>query len=116
MAAMAPSTVQLNIFTWNKKLTRFLKDGQPEMVMQLFEEMQQERMSPNRFTCVLVIKAYACLGALEECRHVHEQIMQCGCESDVFVKCGLVDMYAKCGSIEDAWRMFYKMPFKNVVH
>jgi pentatricopeptide repeat protein len=63
-----------------------------------------------------VIKAYACLGALEEGRHVHEQIMQCGCESDVFGTCSLVDMYAKCGSIEDAWRMFYKMPFKNVVH
>jgi pentatricopeptide repeat protein len=63
-----------------------------------------------------VIKAYACLGALEEGRHVHEQIMQCGCESDVFGMCSLVDMHAKCGSIEDAWRMFYKMPFKNVVH
>jgi hypothetical protein len=36
------------------------------MVMQLFKQMQQERMGPNRFTCVLVIKAYACLGALEE--------------------------------------------------
>jgi hypothetical protein len=32
MAVMAPSTVQLDIFTWNKKLTRFLKDGQPEML------------------------------------------------------------------------------------
>jgi pentatricopeptide repeat protein len=111
MAAMAPSTLQLNIFTWNKKLTRFLKDGQSEMVMQLFQQMQQERLSPNRFTCVLVIKAYACLGALEEGRHVHEQIMQCGCESDVCVMFSLIDMYAKRGSIKDAWRMFYKMPF-----
>jgi pentatricopeptide repeat protein len=24
-------------------------------------------------------------------------------------------MYAKCGSIEDAWRMFNKMPFGDVV-
>jgi pentatricopeptide repeat protein len=27
----------------------------------------------------------------------------------------LVDMYAKCGSIEDAWRVFNKMPSQNVV-
>jgi pentatricopeptide repeat protein len=47
MAATAPSTVQLNIFTWNKKLTRFLKDGQPEKVKQLFQQMQQEGMSPK---------------------------------------------------------------------
>jgi len=26
-----------------------------------------------------------------------------------------VDMYAKCGSIEDAWRVFNKMPSQNVV-
>jgi pentatricopeptide repeat protein len=27
----------------------------------------------------------------------------------------LVDMYAKRGNIEDAWRMFNKMPSQNVV-
>jgi len=28
---------------------------------------------------------------------------------------GLVDMYAKCGSLEDAWTMLNKMPSQNVV-
>jgi pentatricopeptide repeat protein len=32
------------------------------------------------------------------------------CESDVFVCNSLIDMYAKCGSIEEAWRIFNKMP------
>jgi hypothetical protein len=32
MAAMAPGTVQLNIFAWNRKLTKYVKDGQPEKV------------------------------------------------------------------------------------
>jgi pentatricopeptide repeat protein len=27
----------------------------------------------------------------------------------------LVDMYAKCGSLEDAWRVFNKMPSQDVV-
>jgi pentatricopeptide repeat protein len=27
-----------------------------------------------------------------------------------FVGITLVDMYAKCGSIEDAWRLFNNMP------
>jgi pentatricopeptide repeat protein len=27
----------------------------------------------------------------------------------------LVDMYAKCGSLEDAWRVFNKMPSRDVV-
>jgi hypothetical protein len=37
MAAMASGTVQLSIFGWNqKKLTKYVKDGQPEKAMQLF--------------------------------------------------------------------------------
>ncbi len=37
------------------------------------------------------------------------------CESDVFVCNSLIDMYAKCGSIEEAWRIFNKMPSWYVV-
>jgi len=52
-----------------------------------------------------VIKAYASLGALKDGRLVHAQLIQTGCESNIFVNNSLVDMYAKCGSIEDAWRV-----------
>jgi pentatricopeptide repeat protein len=38
-----------------------------------------------------------------------------GIQIDVFVGSSLVDMYAKCGSKADAWRMFNKMPSGNVV-
>jgi pentatricopeptide repeat protein len=38
-----------------------------------------------------------------------------GCESDVIVGNSSVDMYAKCGSMEDAWRVFNTMPSQNVV-
>ncbi|CAK9213865.1 unnamed protein product [Sphagnum troendelagicum] len=112
---MAPGTVQLNILGWNKKLRKYVKDGQAQKAMQLFQQIQQEGMSPDTFTFVQVINACAGLGALEEGRHVHEQIIQSGCESDVFVGNSLVDMYAKCGSIEDSWKMFKKMPSRDVV-
>jgi len=111
MPAMAPGTVQLNIFAWNQKLTKHVKDGQLEKAMQLFQQMQQEGMSPDKFTFVQVIKASAGLGRLEDGRLVHKQLIQSGYKSDVFVCNSLVvDMYAKCGSIEDAWRVFNKMP------
>ncbi len=110
MAAMAPGTVQLSIFGWNQKLTKYVKDGQPEKAMQLFQQIQQEGVSPDSFTFVQVIKACAGLGTLEDGRLVHKQLIQSGCESNVFVGSNLVDMYAKCGSIEEAWKVFNKMP------
>jgi pentatricopeptide repeat protein len=75
----------------------------------------------NRMVCnqtvtfVAVLNACARMVALEEGRHAHEQIIQSGLELDVFVRKSLVDMYAKCGSMEDAWIVFNKMPSLNVV-
>ncbi len=66
MAAMSPVTVQLNIFAWNQKLTKYVKYGQLEKAMQLFQQMQQEGMSPDKFTFVPVIKEFAGLGRLED--------------------------------------------------
>jgi hypothetical protein len=39
IAVLAPGTVQLNIFAWNQKLTKYVKDGQSEKVMQFFQQM-----------------------------------------------------------------------------
>jgi pentatricopeptide repeat protein len=73
-------------------------------------------MIPDKFTFVQVIKACSGLGTLGGGRLVHEQlIIQSGCESDVFVGSSLVDMYAKSGSIEDASRVFNKMPYSQDV-
>jgi pentatricopeptide repeat protein len=61
-----------------------------------------------------VLNACASGVALEEGRSVHYQIIQSGLESDVVVGSSLVDIYAKCGSIQDSWRVFNKMPSQNV--
>ncbi|KAH8944738.1 hypothetical protein BDL97_12G000400 [Sphagnum fallax] len=115
MAAMAPGIVQLHPLAWNQKLSKYVKDGQLEKAMQLFQQMQQEGTTPDKFTFIQAIKACARLGALQDGRLVHQQLIQSGCESDVFVGSSLVDMYVKCGSIEDARRVFNKMPSRNVV-
>ncbi len=72
-------------------------------------------MQPNTVTFVGVINACVSMIALEEGRCVHQQIIESGLESDVFVGSSLVDIYAKCGSIEDAGSVFSKMPSWNVV-
>jgi pentatricopeptide repeat protein len=77
--------------------------------------MQQENVQPDSVTFVGVLNACASIGALEEGRCAHAEITQSGCESHVFVWNSLVDMYAKCGSMDDAWRVFNEMPSRDVV-
>ncbi|CAK9858122.1 unnamed protein product [Sphagnum jensenii] len=48
--------------------------------------------------------------ALEEGKHAHEQIIESGWDSDIFVWEWLGGQHAKCGSMEDSWKVFNKMP------
>jgi hypothetical protein len=67
-------------------------------------------MNSGNFTFVQVINRCVELG-LQDGRHVHEQIIQNGFESYIFLGNSLVDMYAKCESMENTWNVFNKMSF-----
>ncbi len=86
-----------------------------EKTLELFQQMQPEGMIADGLTFVQLLDACVSLQALEEGRHIHMQIIEWSCESDAYVGSSLVDMYSKCGSIEDAWRVFNRMPECNVV-
>jgi len=65
--------------------------------------------------CGSFAHAFANNMAREEGRHVHEQIIQRGYKSNVFVGNCLINMYAKCGSIEDVWGLFNRMPMHDAI-
>ncbi len=104
-----------DVVTWTAMIFGFVKCQQGQKALELFQQMQHEGVQPNSVTFVGVLNACASVVALEEGRCAHEQIIQSGWDSDVCVGNSLVDMYAKCGSIEDAWRVFNKMPSRDVV-
>jgi pentatricopeptide repeat protein len=103
---MSNSMPSQSVVSLTAMILGHMKCGQGQDALELFEQMQQEVVQPNSVTFVAVLNACARVGAVEVGRHVHEQIIQSGCESDVFVRSSLVDMYAKCGSLEDALRVF----------
>jgi pentatricopeptide repeat protein len=66
-------------------------------------------------TFVGVLNACASVVALEEGKHAHEQIIERGWDSNTFLASSLVDMYAKCWNMENAFRVFNKIPSQDVV-
>ncbi|CAM6054767.1 unnamed protein product [Sphagnum tenellum] len=104
-----------DVVSWTVMMLGHVKCGQGQKALRLFRQMQQEGVLPNAVTFMVVLNACASVVALEEGRRVHEQITQSSCESDVFVGNSLIDIYAKCGSMEDAWRVFNTMPSRDVV-
>ncbi|CAK9210223.1 unnamed protein product [Sphagnum troendelagicum] len=104
-----------DVVTWTAMILGYVRCGQGEKALELYKRMQQEGVQPNAVTFTGVLNACASLMALEEGRSVHQQMIQCACHLDAFVGSSLVDMYAKCGSMEDAWSVFNKMPSRDAV-
>eukprot|EP00249_Psilotum_nudum_P015985 c25607_g15_i1 orf=2-343(+) len=77
--------------------------------------MQQEGVKPNEATFVSVLKACAHLAALEQGKQIHCYIIKSGFESDIFVGSALIDMYMKSGTVESAYKVFDRMPKRDLV-
>jgi pentatricopeptide repeat protein len=102
------------VVCWNSMIFSHVKCGEGHKALELFQNMQQEGVHPDSVTFVGLLNACASIMSLEEGRHAHEQIIQGGCESDTSVGSSLIDMYAKCGSMEEASRVFNAMPSHDV--
>jgi pentatricopeptide repeat protein len=103
-----------DVVLWNAMILGHVKCGQGHKALELFQQMQQEGAWPDRMTFVAMLNACASVVSLDEGRCAHEQIIDSSCESDDFVRSSLVDMYAKCGRMEDAQRVFNRMSSQNV--
>eukprot|EP01018_Ginkgo_biloba_P001657 Gb_20195 [translate_table: standard] len=106
---------QRNVVSWTAMIGGYAQNGRSGEALQLFQQMQLLGVKPNAKTFVSVLPACANLAALEQGKEIHEEIIRYGFETHVFVGNGLVNMYAKCGCIEYARRVFDKINQRNVV-
>jgi pentatricopeptide repeat protein len=104
-----------NVVSWNVIILGRAKCGLGQKGLELVEQMQSECVQPDPVTFVRILNACDSLQALEEDRCAHRQMIEIGCDCNVFIGNSLMDMYAKCGSIKDAWGVFNKMPSQDVV-
>ncbi|XP_077217770.1 pentatricopeptide repeat (PPR) superfamily protein [Tasmannia lanceolata] len=98
-----------NVISWSCMINGYVKCGDCKEALAVFRNMQAldgEDVRPNEFTMSSVLSACGQLGALEHGKWAHAYIDKCGMKVDVVLGTSLIDMYAKCGSIERARRAF----------
>ncbi|CAM6127307.1 unnamed protein product [Calypogeia fissa] len=103
------------VWAWNAMILGHVRRAEGRKALALFRQMQEEQVEPEPITFIGVLNACADVAAFEEGTRVHSQIIQSGCEDNLYVANSLIDMYAKCGSVEDAIRVFEKMPTRDIV-
>ncbi|KAL5218655.1 hypothetical protein ABZP36_019339 [Zizania latifolia] len=86
-----------------------------ESSMEVFKAMQRAKFRPTVSTFVSVLGACSLLSSPELGEQVHCQVIKSSLFSDVKAGSALLDMYAKCGRVDDGRRIFDRMAERNVI-
>ncbi|KAE8686618.1 Haloacid dehalogenase-like hydrolase superfamily protein isoform 1 [Hibiscus syriacus] len=81
----------------------------------LFKQILRGRILPTKFSYATGLSCCTKLSSLFQGRQIHSQVVKGGYDSDVFVGTALVDMYCKCGDIDEARKHFDMMPVRSIV-
>ncbi|ONK79420.1 uncharacterized protein A4U43_C01F6170 [Asparagus officinalis] len=101
---------------WNSMITGYAQNGQPEEAIKLFNAMRESTTEPDKYTIAAVLSACASVGALKLGSWVDDFASRKGLiNRNVYISTALVDMYAKCGNLDRAIKIFQPMLHKNVV-
>lgn len=104
-----------DVVCWTTMITACSQQGLGQEAFSLFSQMLSEGFSPNEFTVCGVLKACGEEKELRFGRQLHGAIVKKIYKSDIFIGTSLVDMYAKCGEIEDSRNVFDAMRNRNTV-
>ncbi|KAG8656262.1 hypothetical protein MANES_04G111400v8 [Manihot esculenta] len=105
-----------NVVSWNSLITCYEQNGPAREAFEVFERMMESGFEPDEITLASVISACASLAAVKQGLEIHACVVKCDkLRDDLILSNALVDMYAKCGRINEARCVFDRMPFRNVV-
>ncbi|KFK24508.1 hypothetical protein AALP_AAs55560U001000 [Arabis alpina] len=106
-----------NVVSWTSMITAYAQNARGHEAIELFRSFNtsptMER--PNQFMLASVISACSSLGRLQWGKVAHCVVTRSGYESNNVVATSLLDMYAKCGSLSCAEKIFSRNRSHSVI-
>ena len=105
-----------NLFIWNTIIRGFSQSSNPQTAISIFIDMLvSSPLEPQRLTYPSVFKAYTQLGQAYYGAQLHGRIAKLDLESDPFVRNTIIRMYANCGFLSEARKLFDESTELDVV-
>ncbi|XP_010260794.1 PREDICTED: pentatricopeptide repeat-containing protein At5g66520-like [Nelumbo nucifera] len=107
-----------DLASWSAMIAGYINSGNWDQGLTLFREMMvNEPLKPDQVTLGSILSGCAHMGSLGLLvgKSIHGFTVKNGWELNVELGTVLIDMYAKCGFLKNACRIFVKMPEKNVL-
>ncbi|KAF5203135.1 Pentatricopeptide repeat-containing protein [Thalictrum thalictroides] len=98
-----------DVISWSSMIAGYAQIGQSESTLELFHEMLSRGIQPNEITMVSILSSIANSGTLDQGRWLHGYIHNNSIPLNDNLSAGLIDMYAKRGSINGALELFKRV-------
>ncbi|XP_057852522.2 pentatricopeptide repeat-containing protein At4g02750 isoform X2 [Cryptomeria japonica] len=98
-----------NVVSWTAMITGYVLNQMSEEALKCFFQMLLTDIKPDPTTFTTILSACGSLAALQLGKQLQNYMIKLGIQSDNFVGCALISMYAKCGSIDEGRQMFDSM-------
>ncbi|XP_050214845.1 pentatricopeptide repeat-containing protein At2g03880, mitochondrial [Mercurialis annua] len=96
-----------DLIVWNSIIAGFAQNNDGDEALYLFKRMTRDGFRANQATLTSVLRACTGLALLELGRQLHVHVFKH--DRDLILNNALLDMYCKCGSLEDANHVFSRM-------
>ncbi|XP_024523468.1 putative pentatricopeptide repeat-containing protein At3g01580 [Selaginella moellendorffii] len=121
------------VVSWNAVILGYAENDEEALALDLFRVMEADGcQKPDALTYAAALKACSNLAekeaavkgvdgqvlkpvALSRGVEVHSRAVAAGCDTEKFVASSLVNMYSKCGSLMEAWKVFERISYNGEV-
>ncbi|KAK9110456.1 hypothetical protein Sjap_018516 [Stephania japonica] len=113
--AMFDYMPEKTVVSWTTLISGYVRIGCYAEALDVFRKMQLVGMRPDEISIVAVLPACAQLGALEVGKWIHIYSDKNGLMKNICICNALIEMYAKCGGIYEACKLFEWMADRDVI-
>ncbi|KGN65963.1 pentatricopeptide repeat-containing protein At4g21300 [Cucumis sativus] len=96
-------------------ISGYVLNGKNKEALEAFRWLVQERMKPTSVTFSSIFPAFAGLAALNLGKELHGSIIKTKLDEKCHVGSAILDMYAKCGRLDLACRVFNRITEKDAI-
>ncbi|KAM7252857.1 hypothetical protein ACFE04_025475 [Oxalis oulophora] len=105
-----------NVISWNAMISAYIYSRKFDQALSVFNQMLIDgKCRPDQSTLITVVSACSHLGSIEHGKWIDSYIKKNSLDLSVPLSNALIDMFAKCGDVENAKEVFNKMGKKCVI-
>ncbi|MBA0618855.1 hypothetical protein Godav_028138 [Gossypium davidsonii] len=112
--AVFDSVKDKDVMIWSAMIAAYAQTHCIDQAFDLFVKMRENGVRPNQVTMTTMLSLCAETGALDMGKWVHTVIDRQAVEMDTILKTALLEMYAKCGDIDGAWKLFREVKDRDI--